>query len=82
MAGTRWARAGFAMLRVAAIGGACRVRTIDVVTAARVLLARVKFAPVPREVARYRFFWDTVAGFPCWLVVSVPRDFELKVAAL
>ena len=46
------------------------------------LLARVKFAPVPREVSRYCFLWDTGAGFPCWLAVSVPRDFELKVAAL
>ena len=57
-------------------------RAVDVVTNVRVLLARVKFAPVPREVARYCFLWDTVAGFPCWLVVAVRRDFELKVAAL
>ena len=57
------------------------IRAIDVVTVARVLLAR-KVAPVPREVAQYRYLWDTVAGFPCRLVVAIPRDFELKVAAL
>ena len=79
-----WRAVGARRLRVASgCGDRWRViRAIVVVILARVLLARVKFAPVTREVARYRFLWDTVAGFPCRLVVAVPRDFKLKVAAL
>ena len=48
----------------------------------RASLARVTFAPVSHEVARYRLFLYAVARLPGWLVVAILRDFELKVAVL
>ena len=81
MAGARWARAGFALLKAASIRGVEFPPLMSLLIHGY-LLARVKFAPVPCEVARYCFLWDTVAGFPRWLVVAVPRDFELEVTVL